>query len=264
MMKNSQDPFPPELTALLELERRSHPTDEKLKAEVLDHLEMAIALAGPAGGGPAMPDAAPHAPNAVSNAAPSAIPHAAVKAGASVGAKKLIGVGLAALAVGGAAGSASTAVLLQRSEPPVATPVLTASRLPPSAPVVDMGASAPSSDGGSDTALPPTVPVAPRTTAPASSVAATRGDLAKERELLDVARAAIARGRPEDAIAAAKEHARKWPRGYLEEEREVILIQALAAIGKHQEAEARATRFRNTFPRSMLMPVVDAALGGSP
>ncbi|MCL2724492.1 MAG: hypothetical protein FWD69_08655 [Polyangiaceae bacterium] len=251
MIEDSQDPFPPELTALLELECRSHPPDPKLKAEVFDRVETAIALAGSAGGGggPAVPDATPHAMKAM-------------KVGVSVGAKKLIGVGLAALAVGGAAGSASTAVLLQRSENPVATPVLAASHPPPSAPIIEIAASAPSTGGSSVTALPPPVPVASRTTAPASSAA--RGDLAKERELLDVARAALARGRPADAIAAANEHARRWPRGYLEEEREVVLIQALAAAGKHQEVAAKAARFRRTFPASMLMPAVDAALDGSP
>lgn len=90
------------------------------------------------------------------------------------------------------------------------------------------------------------------------------GDLAKERELLDVARAALARGRPADALAAAAEHARKWRRGYLGEEREVVLIQALAAAGRRQDAEAKAAQFRKMYPKSMLMPAVDAALDGSP
>jgi len=88
------------------------------------------------------------------------------------------------------------------------------------------------------------------------------GDLTRERELLDVARAALAHGKPQDAIQAAQEHARRWPRGYLAEEREVVLIQALVAAGRTVEAEQRATRFHRSFPRSMLAPAVDAAIGG--
>jgi hypothetical protein len=84
----------------------------------------------------------------------------------------------------------------------------------------------------------------------------------RERELLDVARAALARGRPADAIAAAEEHAQKWPRGYLAEEREVVLIQALVSAGRGRAAESKAALFRKSFPRSMLMPAVDVALDG--
>lgn len=242
------EPLPPELTALLELERQAHTVDPRLKTEVLDHVEMAITLAGPAGslgagGGSVVSDAA--------------------GVGASAGVKKLVGVGLAALAMGGAAGAASTALLLQRSEHPVASPTQTVvvDSPPPSATIVEIAASALPNAGGFSATSPPSAPIASHVSTPAPLA---RGDLAKERELLDVARAALARGRPADAIAAADEHARRWPRGYLGEEREVVLIQALAASGRRQDAEVKAAQFRMMFPKSMLMPAVDAALGGSP
>jgi hypothetical protein len=61
-------------------------------------------------------------------------------------------------------------------------------------------------------------------------------------------------------VAVAREHAQKWPRGYLAEEREVVLIQALVAAGSRQEAEHRAAQFHRTFPKSILGPAVDAAV----
>jgi hypothetical protein len=95
---------------------------------------------------------------------------------------------------------------------------------------------------------------------PASAPSAGQS-LARERELLDVAQAALARGRPDDAVHAAERHAERWPHGALSEEREVVLIEALAAAGRRPEAEQRAARFRNAFPGSMLAPAVDVALG---
>jgi hypothetical protein len=94
----------------------------------------------------------------------------------------------------------------------------------------------------------------------AARPAGSAGDLTRERELLDAARAALDRGRPNDAVAAAREHAQKWPRGYLAEEREVVLIQGLVAAGNQQEAEHRAAQFHRTFPKSILGPAVDAAV----
>jgi RNA polymerase sigma-70 factor (ECF subfamily) len=94
--------------------------------------------------------------------------------------------------------------------------------------------------------------------------AAGRGDLTRERELLDVARAAMAHGSPADAIVAAERHARNWPNGYLTEERETLWIEALAASGRRDEAARKASSFRKAFPKSVLMPAVEAALTARP
>lgn len=99
-----------------------------------------------------------------------------------------------------------------------------------------------------------------------TSVASTSlgADLAKERAVLDVARAALGRGDAPSAIAATSEHERKYPRGALREEREAIAIQALVLSGQKSEAAARAGRFQKQFPQSLLLPTVEAAVGIGP
>ncbi len=84
--------------------------------------------------------------------------------------------------------------------------------------------------------------------------------LAAERALLQRARAAIAGGAHRRALVALRDHARRHPRGALMEEREVLTIQALALTGRGSEARRRADWFRRAFPRSTLLPAVDAAL----
>jgi hypothetical protein len=55
-------------------------------------------------------------------------------------------------------------------------------------------------------------------------------------------------------------HARKFPNGQLEEEREALWVQALVASGDAGSARARGELFRRRFPRSIQLPIVDAAL----
>lgn len=89
-------------------------------------------------------------------------------------------------------------------------------------------------------------------------------ELTAERELLDVARAALARRAGRDAIAALDRHLGRFPHGALSEEREGMWIAALAILGDRVAAEARAERFQRRFPGSVLAPVVSAALHGDP
>lgn len=85
------------------------------------------------------------------------------------------------------------------------------------------------------------------------------GDLAAERAVLDVARTALGRGDPAHALASTDEHARRFPRGALAEEREAIAVQALAQSGRAEEARSRALRFKKDHPESILLPAVLAA-----
>jgi hypothetical protein len=99
------------------------------------------------------------------------------------------------------------------------------------------------------------------TAAPAAPAAHARGaDLAAERAILDVARTALARGDGAGSLAAAQDHARKFPRGALAEEREAIAVQALVLSGDVPAARQRAERFRRAFPGSLLLPAVAAAV----
>jgi hypothetical protein len=102
---------------------------------------------------------------------------------------------------------------------------------------------------------------------PASAQADVPGrdvDLAAERALLEIARTALARGQSARALEALQRHATEFPRGRLGEEREALSIQALLAAGRRDEARARAERFEKTFPRSLLLPAIDAALAPKP
>jgi hypothetical protein len=88
--------------------------------------------------------------------------------------------------------------------------------------------------------------------------------LAAERALLEEARMAMARGSAPEAIAALRRHETAFPRGRLAEERDAMLVQALARAGLGGEAEGRAKAFRERFPGSLFMPVVDGAVKARP
>jgi hypothetical protein len=70
-----------------------------------------------------------------------------------------------------------------------------------------------------------------------------------EADLLGAAQAALAAS-PARSLSLVGEHARKFPRGLLVQEREVLAIEALSRLGRAQEASARAERFLAAFPRS--------------
>jgi hypothetical protein len=74
---------------------------------------------------------------------------------------------------------------------------------------------------------------------------------------------AIVRGQPAAGLSLLDDHASRFPRGQLAEERDALRIQALAALGRRDEALGRAVRFRRAYPQSLLLPAIDAALSES-
>ena len=84
--------------------------------------------------------------------------------------------------------------------------------------------------------------------------------LAAERMLLDAARAGLAHGAPDEALAAVDRHAATYPHGALREEREALAVKALAGAGRAAEARARGERFAAEFPRSVSLASVNATL----
>lgn len=84
-------------------------------------------------------------------------------------------------------------------------------------------------------------------------------ELARERALIETARTALSR-KQADAIDVLLRHAQQFPSGRLAEERESLLVQALIQAGRLEDARSRAVRFRARWPRSFLLPVIDAAL----
>lgn len=86
------------------------------------------------------------------------------------------------------------------------------------------------------------------------------GQLGGERAILEIARTALGKGDYGIALETLDRHAQKYPTAQLAEEREALAIQCLVGLGRADAARARGERFRKSFPGSMLLPVVDAAL----
>jgi hypothetical protein len=75
-----------------------------------------------------------------------------------------------------------------------------------------------------------------------------------ELALLARARQYVAKGNHASAFAVISEHARRFPRGRLSEEREALRVTALSRTGRHSEARRAAAAFVRRFPRSVLAP----------
>jgi hypothetical protein len=108
--------------------------------------------------------------------------------------------------------------------------------------------------GPSPRPLPPAVPASrARPSAPASVPAASGGDdLAEQSALLLAARRTLAAGNADHARQLLRRHARRWPHGALEQEREILLMDTLAASGDRAGARQRAERFLRRFGGSTL------------
>lgn len=202
--------------------------------------------------------------------ATSAAPTSAATAVGTGGlaATKVAVVALGAFAVGAVSGATWQA---NRAPSPLAPPSIAAptiaatfasahepERLAPTAAVTtDAGTAV---DISSLPLVKPTVATAP----PEIASAATKDPLGAERTLIDVARTASSRGKMTEAMAALDEHAARFPRGALSEEREGLRIQLLLAQGRTADARARATSFRKNFPTSLMLPAIDAQLNAAP
>lgn len=100
----------------------------------------------------------------------------------------------------------------------------------------------------------PPKPVVPVVEAPANPVGGRDVSLSAERALLEVARAAMAKGDLPATFTALEKHERDFASGRLVEEREALFIQALHAAGREAEAASRTERFNKQFPDSLLAP----------
>jgi hypothetical protein len=168
---------------------------------------------------------------------------------------------IACFAVGVAVGAALHAALSDGPPAPIAT-------LPPPPPPP----AAPAPPPPPEPAPPPATPAPVQARRPPKKILPTAPaegderdlDLAAERALIDTARTALGRAQGEAALDALRRHGDRFPAGRLVEEREALRVQALAQLGRGDDARAAAARFRKEHPRSMLLPVVDAALESLP
>jgi hypothetical protein len=88
--------------------------------------------------------------------------------------------------------------------------------------------------------------------------------LAEERGLLDSARSALAAGNGRVALQTLGAHERRFARGRLVEERESLIVQALAHTAGAAAARQRFVVFRRRFPKSIFLPALQAVVDSSP
>ena len=86
-------------------------------------------------------------------------------------------------------------------------------------------------------------------------------DSLSEADLLGQAQAALASD-PSRALSLSEQHRRRFPRGVLVQEREVIAVEALARLGRRAEAMARGERFLHAFPSSAHRTKIESIVSG--
>jgi hypothetical protein len=150
--------------------------------------------------------------------------------------------------------SARSAVLPEPTSGAAPSPTLDLGGQP--AAVVEPHAAAQAKAGAHPAATSPPHP-GPNHPAPKAS------QLAAERMLLDEARAGLVQGDPERALARLDLHRRRYPGGLLAEERDAMLVEALAKAGRHEEARRAAEAFRARAPASLFLPTVEASVEAS-
>jgi hypothetical protein len=84
---------------------------------------------------------------------------------------------------------------------------------------------------------------------PARPTAVESLDPLAELELIEQAHGQLASA-PAQALTATERHARRFPTGQFAQERELIAIEALIALGHAERARARGERFLARYPRS--------------
>ena len=108
---------------------------------------------------------------------------------------------------------------------------------------------------------PPAAEAAPTLTQP--SARPPRSTLTDERVLLDQARRQLASDEPARALIFLDQHAQRFARGLLSEEREAMRINVLVQLGRKDEARTRGEAFAARFPNSIMGSSVRSALKGA-
>ena len=128
------------------------------------------------------------------------------------------------------------------------------------------GTPTPNSSAGRPHPPPPSDPASPASQASPARPSSAAFDSALSAELtaLGPARSALAAGDYDAALAATDAHARLFPGGVLAQEREALAIQALGRAGRTAEAQERARRFQQRYPRSTLLDTVRNSIGLNP
>lgn len=142
-------------------------------------------------------------------------------------------------------GAMATVIVTRRPAPAVpslASSAVSSAAIEPTAPVPPAPAPGPLPAPGDGVRTTDGVVAAPR--------ASTSRGLKEELDLLREAQEDLHAGRPSQALERLAEHARKFPRGALWEEREASRVLALCQLGNVAAAHAQAERFIRRAPDS--------------
>lgn len=133
---------------------------------------------------------------------------------------------------------------------------------PTAAPVTVVPPSPITSQGVSVDDLPSAPAEAPAktTVSRAARAGASELDLEDELAIIDAARAALAAKQPETTLKQVQIYARRFHGGNFAEEAQALEIQALAAVGRRDEATAKGQRFLDSHPGSAYERRVRSAL----
>lgn len=238
-------PWDDDVLALLNSERRASSLSDERREQLLERVERSAAVMGAIAG---LGGAGLVAGAALSKA--SWIERLTVTAS---GAKAAVAVAFVSGVVGGGIVTATALRLVQPSEnqtssPPPSAVSNTPRDVPPAASSIDLSPETP------PTSDAPAAPLA--SDVPNASLSPT-GRLDAERTWLERARSALSRGDAEGALRALHQHQRRFPRGELVEERDVLMIRALVAGGRKEEARVKFESFKVRTPNSVFLPSLE-------
>jgi hypothetical protein len=166
----------------------------------------------------------------------------------------------ASLAIGVGAGVVLHQHVMLPVEQPKAPPAAEASSPPPPAPHAEPAAEPQATAPIDETPkVRPGVPTpSPRLPAqpPPPPAPVAVNTLPAEQRLLDTARTALLRRRPELAMTALDEYAKAFPEGRLVEEHAALTVQSLCLLGRADEARSAARVFSERYPRSVFAEAV--------
>lgn len=164
---------------------------------------------------------------------------------ASVGALKIVGALLLASAAGGGLWAALSHRSMAPALPPAPAPAIEPIRRLEVTDTEPIPATA---------QVPYASPTSPAVGSGAVAMKPSELDLVGKAE-------SILRSDPARALALCERHRRLYPTGELLEEREVLVVEALAALGRRDEARQRAEAFRKSYPASPYSGRIRRAIG---
>ncbi|HEY3356647.1 MAG TPA: hypothetical protein VGQ83_25575, partial [Polyangia bacterium] len=219
MRDEEMEPLARDAQEVMALGRTGPGVPPDARARVIARVEATVAAA-PAGPGDAGTGAG------AAGAAGGAHAGATAAAGAGALLAKPLVVGVASFLLGLGGGAALYAGATRGARPPAgARPAVCSPALVPAAPAptaVPAPASLPA-------AVPLTAARGPASPLRSASASGRDAQLAAERALIEIARTALSRGDAAGALEPLRAHARGFARGQFVEEREALLVQALAA-----------------------------------